>query len=225
MQPRQRYADEIVAGAATRVRCDAGGVSEELAADRRRAPSSARSSALIAAGILLSRILGLVRQKLIAHYLGADLGGRGVQRRVPQSRTSCRICSAKACSRRRSSPCTRARSSAATSEEADRIAGAVGAILALVVSVIVAVGVLAAPLFVELIAGGFEGQQLELAILLDAHPLPGRRPVRDGGVVPRHSQQPPPLLPVVRRAGRVERGHDRRAPRVRPSRRGRWSSR
>jgi len=35
--------------------------------------STGRSSALIAAGILASRLLGLVRQKLIAHYLGAGL--------------------------------------------------------------------------------------------------------------------------------------------------------
>ena len=35
--------------------------------------SSARSSALIGAGIFLSRLLGLARQSLIAKYLGASL--------------------------------------------------------------------------------------------------------------------------------------------------------
>ena len=126
---------------------------------RAAAPSSARSSALIAAGILLSRILGLVRQKLIAHYLGADLVAAAfngafrltnfLQNLFGEGVLSASFIPSYANALQRGDQ-----------EEADRIAGAVGAILALVVSVIVAVGVLGAPAFVELIAGGFEGEQL-----------------------------------------------------------------
>ena len=43
--------------------------------------------------------------------------------------------------------------------EADRVAGAVGSLLALVVSVIVLVGVLATPLFIAVIAPGFHRRQ------------------------------------------------------------------
>ena len=55
--------------------------------------------------------------------------------------TCCRICSAKARSRRRSSPCTRRLLARGEREEADRVAGAVAALLALAVSVLVLVGV------------------------------------------------------------------------------------
>jgi putative peptidoglycan lipid II flippase len=135
-------------------------------------PSSARSSALIAAGILLSRILGLVRQKLIAHYLGAGLVAAAfngafrvtnfLQNLFGEGVLSASFIPVYANALERGDE-----------EEADRIAGAIGAILALVVSIIVAAGVLAAPLIVELIAGGFEGEQLELAILLTRILFPG----------------------------------------------------
>jgi putative peptidoglycan lipid II flippase len=144
----------------------------ETAAPPPTPPSSARSSALIAAGILLSRVLGLVRQKLIAHYLGADLVAAAfngafrvtnfLQNLFGEGVLSASFIPAYASALERGDD-----------EEADRIAGAVGAILALVVSVIVAAGVLAAPLMVELIAGGFEGRQLELAILLTRILFPG----------------------------------------------------
>ncbi len=53
-------------------------------------------------------------------------------------RTSCRTCSAKARCRRRSFPSTRRCCRRGDAREADRVAGAVGALLALVVSVLVA---------------------------------------------------------------------------------------
>ena len=144
----------------------------ETASPPPKPPSSARSSALIAAGILLSRILGLVRQKLIAHYLGAGLVAAAfngafrvtnfLQNLFGEGVLSASFIPVYANALERGDE-----------EEADRIAGAIGAILALVVSIIVAAGVLAAPLIVELIAGGFEGEQLELAILLTRILFPG----------------------------------------------------
>ena len=135
-------------------------------------PSSARSSALIGAGILLSRILGLVRQKLIAHYLGAGLVAAAFNGafRVPnflQNLFGEGVLSASFI------PVYASALARGDEEEADRIAGAIGAILALAVSIIVVAGVLAAPIVVELILGGFEGEQLELAILLTRILFPG----------------------------------------------------
>ena len=135
-------------------------------------PSSARSSALIAAGILLSRILGLVRQKLIAHYLGAGLvaaafNGAFRLTNFLQNLFGEGVLSASFI------PVYASALERGDEEEADRIAGAIGAILALVVSIVVALGVLAAPLIVELIVGGFEGEQLELAIRLTRILFPG----------------------------------------------------
>jgi putative peptidoglycan lipid II flippase len=135
-------------------------------------PSSARSSALIAAGILLSRILGLVRQKLIAHFLGAGLVAAAfngafrvtnfLQNLFGEGVLSASFIPVYANALERGDQ-----------EEADRIAGAIGAILGLVVIIGVAVGVLAAPMMVDLIAGGFEGEQRELAIRLTRILFPG----------------------------------------------------
>ena len=144
----------------------------EEATPRPTPPSSARSSALIGAGILLSRILGLVRQKLIAHFLGAGLVAAAfngafrvtnfLQNLFGEGVLSASFIPAYASALERGDE-----------EEADRIAGAIGAILALVVSVTVAAGVLAAPVIVEVVAGGFEGEQRELAILLTRILFPG----------------------------------------------------
>ena len=58
-------------------------------------------------------------------------------------------------------------------EEAGRVAGAVAALLALVVSVLVLVGVLATPLFIDVIAAGFQGEARELTIRLVRILFPG----------------------------------------------------
>jgi putative peptidoglycan lipid II flippase len=57
--------------------------------------------------------------------------------------------------------------------EADRVAGAVASLLALVVSVIVLVGVVATPLFIDAIAPGFSGAKRELTIELVRILFPG----------------------------------------------------
>jgi putative peptidoglycan lipid II flippase len=58
-------------------------------------------------------------------------------------------------------------------EEADRVAGAVFGILAAVVTLLVAAGVLATPLFVDTIADGFTGAKRELTIQLVRILFPG----------------------------------------------------
>src|SRR5258705_4722795 len=58
-------------------------------------------------------------------------------------------------------------------EEADRIAGAVGALLGAVVVILVSLGILAAPIVVKVIAPGFEGEQRDLTILLTRILFPG----------------------------------------------------
>ena len=58
--------------------------------------------------------------------------------------------------------------------EADRVAGAVGALLALTTSVLVALGVAAAPLLIAVIAPGFSGEKRELTIAARPHPVSRR---------------------------------------------------
>jgi putative peptidoglycan lipid II flippase len=59
------------------------------------------------------------------------------------------------------------------SKDADRVAGAVGALLALLVAVLVLIGVLATPLLIAAIAPGFTGAKRELTIQLVRILFPG----------------------------------------------------
>jgi putative peptidoglycan lipid II flippase len=143
-----------------------------VAADPTAPRSSGRSSALIAAGIFLSRLLGLLRQKLIAHYLGAGwvsdaFNGSFRLTNFIQNLFGEGVLSASFI------PVYAKALADGNEEEADRIAGAVGAILALVVSVLVVFGILGAPLFVTLFVGGFKGETRELAIRLTRILFPG----------------------------------------------------
>lgn len=134
--------------------------------------SSGRSSALIGAGIFLSRLLGLVRQKLIAHYLGAGwvtdaFNGSFKLTNFIQNLFGEGVLSASFI------PVYAKALEDGNQEEADRIAGAVAAILALAVSLLVVLGILGAPLFVTLFVGGFKGETRELAIRLTRILFPG----------------------------------------------------
>jgi putative peptidoglycan lipid II flippase len=144
-------------------------VSEEPVAAPR---SSGRNSALIAAGILLSRLLGLARQKLIANYLGAGavadaFNGAFKITNTLQNFFGEGILSASFI------PVYAKALHDGDEEEADRIAGAVAAILALVTAVIVVLGILAAPAVVTIFVGGFTGEKRELAIRLTRILSPG----------------------------------------------------
>ena len=136
------------------------------------APSSGRSSALIGAGIFLSRLLGLLRQSLIAKYLGAGMVADAfngafritniLQNLFGEGALSASFIPVYANALARGDE-----------EEADRIAGAVGTILALVCAVLVAIGIFAAPLVVHAVVGGFTGDKLALTIRLTRILFPG----------------------------------------------------
>jgi putative peptidoglycan lipid II flippase len=134
--------------------------------------SAARGSAHIGAGILLSRLLGLLRQSLIARYLGAGLVSDAfngafritnfLQNLFGEGALSASFIPVYAHALARGEE-----------DEADRIAGAVAAILALLIAFIVALGVVFAPVVVKLVVGGFTGAKLELAIRLTRILFPG----------------------------------------------------
>lgn len=137
-----------------------------------KAQSSGRSSALIAAGIFLSRLLGLLRQSLIAKYLGVGLVSDAfngafritnfLQNLFGEGALSASFI-----------PVYANALSRGDEAEADRVAGAVAAILALVTSVIVVLGMLGAPMVVKIVAYGFEGDKLALATTLTRILFPG----------------------------------------------------
>jgi putative peptidoglycan lipid II flippase len=131
-----------------------------------------RLAFLVAAGILLSRVMGLVRQRVFAHYFGlsdaADVFSAAF--RIPnflQNLFGEGVLSASFI------PVYAQLLARKEEEEAGRVAGAVLALLALVTSVLVAVGVLATPLLIDAIAPGFEGAKRELAIRVVRILFPG----------------------------------------------------
>src|SRR5436305_3695276 len=134
--------------------------------------STGRLAFMVAAGILLSRIIGLVRLRVFSHYFGlrSDAAGAwGAAFRIPnflQNLFGEGVLSASFI------PVYARLLAEKKEEEAGRLAGAIGAMLALVVSVIVLVGVLATPVLIDIIAPGFEGEAPELPTRPLRHPSP-----------------------------------------------------
>ena len=128
---------------------------------------------LVAAGILSSRLAGLVRVRVFAHYFGlasdaADAFNAAF--RIPNVLQNLFGEGALSAS---FIPVYASLLSRGERSEADRVAGAVGGILALVVSVLVLAGVLATPLLIALIAPGFTGEKRALTITLVRVLFPG----------------------------------------------------
>ncbi len=130
------------------------------------APASSRQFAfLIAAGILLSRVAGLIRERVFAHYFGtsdaADIFKAAF--RIPnflQNMFGEGVLSASFI------PVYANLLARGDKEEARKTAGAVAALLTLSTSILVLVWVLSAPWLIVAIAPGFQGEKRELTILL-----------------------------------------------------------
>src|SRR5205085_3682425 len=133
-----------------------------------------RAAALVAAGILASRLLGVMRQSLMARYLGATTGIAAdafmaafkipnlLQNLFGEGALSASFI-----------PVYSNLLARDEREEARRVAGAVAAILALVTSVLVLAGVLLAPYLIPLIAPGFSGAKRDLTITVTRVLFPG----------------------------------------------------
>ncbi|HYM25102.1 MAG TPA: murein biosynthesis integral membrane protein MurJ [Vicinamibacterales bacterium] len=135
-----------------------------------RAPR--RSAFFVAIGIFFSRLAGLVRQRAIAYYfaLGVDADAWAAAFRIPNFLQNLFGEGALSAS---FIPVYAAFVAKGDRKEADRVAGAVASILALVISVLVLVGVLATPLLIDLIAPGFIGEKRELTTSLVRILFPG----------------------------------------------------
>ncbi len=134
--------------------------------------STGRHAFLVAAGILISRIVGLVRQRVFNGYFGltdtADAFASAL--RIPnflQNLFGEGVLSASFI------PVYSRLLAEGDDGEADRVAGAVGAILALSMSVLVLLGVAVTPYLMWAIAPGYVGPKRELTILLVRILFPG----------------------------------------------------
>src|ERR1700742_883501 len=128
-----------------------------------RHDQTGRHAFLVAAGILFSRIIGLVRQRIFGHYFGlSDAADAFTQAfRVPnflQNLFGEGVLSASFI------PVYVRLLAEGDEEESGRVAGAVGAVLALTASLLVLAGVVAAPYLIWAIAPGFHGEKRDLTI-------------------------------------------------------------
>ena len=128
---------------------------------------------MVAAGILLSRLTGLIRQRVFSHYFGlrtdaADAFSAAI--RIPNFLQNLFGEGALSGS---FIPVYAALVARGERKEADRVAGAILALLALVVSLLVLAGVFATPLIIDLIAPGFHGDKRELTITIVRVLFPG----------------------------------------------------
>lgn len=127
---------------------------------------------LVGAGILLSRLAGLIRQTMMARYLGADFAADAFNAafRIPnllQNLFGEGVLSASFI------PEYSGLLGRRDEKEANRLAGAVAGMLALVASIIVLLGIVAAPWLVAIIANGFTGEKRELTVTLTRILFPG----------------------------------------------------
>jgi len=127
--------------------------------------SSRAASLLIATGILLSRVVGLIRERVVATYFGtglhADVFGAGLRMpNVLQNLLGEGTLSASFI------PVYSELLGQGKTKEAGRVAGAMFALLLGIAGVISLLGVLLAPVLVAVFTPGFEGQRRELMIAI-----------------------------------------------------------
>ena len=136
--------------------------------------SPERSGAvLVAAGILLSRLAGLVRLRTFAHYFGLQSDAADAFNaafRIPNLLQNLFGEGALSAS---FIPVYASLLGKGDRHEADRVAGAVVALLTLTTAVVVALGIAAAPLLTDVIAPGFSGEKRDLTVVLVRVLFPG----------------------------------------------------
>jgi putative peptidoglycan lipid II flippase len=127
--------------------------------------SSFGGAYLVAAGMLLSRLAGLVRMRALAHFLGDSEAGDAFYAAIkipnfPQNLLGEGVLSASFI------PVYANLLAKGDKELASKVAGTVLSVLALVVAIIVVGGIAGTPLMIDLIAPGFHGEKRELTIRL-----------------------------------------------------------
>src|SRR5919202_5220169 len=148
-----------------------GSVTGEFPAERvqaareREGAETNKHAFLVMAGILLSRVVGLVRQRVMAHYFGTtDVGDAfNVALRIPNFLQNVFGEGALSAS---FIPVYAGLLAHDEEDEADHVARAVFSLLGLTTSTLVLLGVLLTPYIISVIALGYHGAKRELTISL-----------------------------------------------------------
>lgn len=139
---------------------------------KRVSESTGKSAVMVGAGILISRIIGVIRQRVFAHYLGfSDAAGAfSAAFRIPNFLQNVFGEGALSAS---FIPVYANLLARGDEKEASRVADAVLTLLAMATSLIVLVGVLTTPFFVGLFAASFDPATRELTTHLIRIFFPG----------------------------------------------------
>jgi putative peptidoglycan lipid II flippase len=134
--------------------------------------SSTRNAALVGMGILLSRMIGLIRERIFAHFFGNSDAADAFKAALKIPNLLQNLFGEGALS---SSfiPVYAGLLGSGQKNEANRVARVVGSLLAVAMSVLVLAGVLATPYLIDLIAPGFEGIKREFTIRIVRILFPG----------------------------------------------------
>ena len=134
--------------------------------------STARHAFLVGAGILFSRVIGLLRQRIFAYYFGtSDAADAFAQAfKIPNFLQNVFGEGALSASL---IPVYAKLLAQKNEAEANRVANAILTILALLTSVLVLLGILLTPFLIDFIAPGFTGEKRELTIRLVKILFPG----------------------------------------------------
>lgn len=141
-------------------------------AQKVHAGASKRHAFLVASGIFLSRIAGLIRERVFAHYFGSSDAADAFKAafRIPnflQTMFGEGVLSASFI------PVYAGLLAQGDEEEAARTAGAIAGLLGLTTSLIVVIGVLLTPYLIDAIAPGFHGAKRQLTIHMVQILFPG----------------------------------------------------
>jgi len=141
--------------------------------ERSERESTARSAFMVGAGILISRIIGVIRQRVFAYYFGSHsiaADAFTAAFRIPNFLQNVFGEGALSAS---FIPVYANLLARKDEKEASRVACAVLTLLALVTSVIVLLGVITTPYIISIVAWGFVGERRELSIRLVQIFFPG----------------------------------------------------
>jgi putative peptidoglycan lipid II flippase len=140
--------------------------------ERGERESTGKSAFLVGAGILISRIIGVIRQRVFGHYFGVSLAADAFNAafRIPNFLQNVFGEGALSAS---FIPVYANLLARKDEKEASRVASAVLTVLALVTAVIVLLGVLGTPYIVTIVAWGFVSERRELTIRLVQIFFPG----------------------------------------------------
>jgi len=148
-----------------------GESTSEIPAPRKQ-EQTGKAAFFVATGILLSRIIGVIRQRVFAHYLGTSeaAGAFSAAFRIPNFLQNVFGEGALSAS---FIPVYAKLLAQGDEEQATRVSNAVLTLLALAISIIVVIGVLTAPYFVGAFAHSFQPATRELTVQLVRIFFPG----------------------------------------------------